>query len=63
MVNTRDMLLDRRRRWVEESTETETRYEDDEETKAAIFDCELYEEIRRDVARTYAGMHFFRTAS
>lgn len=63
MVNTRDMLLDRRRRWVEESTETETRYEDDEETKAAIRDCELYEEIRRDVARTYAGMHFFRAAS
>ncbi len=63
MVNTRDMLLDRRRRWVEQSTEAETRYEDDEETKAAICDCELYEEIRRDVARTYAGMHFFRTAS
>ena len=50
MESTRDMLADRRKRWVEQSTEAETRYEDDEETKAAILDCELHEEIRRDVA-------------
>ena len=63
MHTTHALLRERRKRWVTADDGGAPAEPDSEELKRVIADCELELEIRRDVARTYSGMHFFRMPS
>ena len=51
MHTTRELLRARRKRWVQSGGD-DPAYEDSDELKETISDCELEDEIRRDVSRT-----------